>query len=146
MRAHGVEDITIVNVEPYPSERVASDPGADPIVVANPAESDFMQQSGMEAHSMDEVIAVFSVPTYLGSEQEVTTLFGTIKQLLKPGGCARIGHLGVVDALPGDPRLSAIMHSLKETADEGYLLEAVDVRGTTTLMMTAPESTSNHQG
>ena len=90
---------------------------------------------------MDEVIAVYSVPAYLGSEQEVTTLFDNIKQLLKPGGRARIGHLGIVDAAEGDPRLGAIMRSLEQSATEGYLLEAVDVRGTTTLLMTAPSGT-----
>jgi len=59
--------------------------------------------------------------------------------LLKLGGHARISHLGIVDALPDDPRGAAIISSLKRAFAEGYLVETVDTNSTT-LILTAPEA------
>ncbi len=133
-------NIAITNVEPYPSERAMADAESDPIITANPAESDFIDKSGVKPHSADEVWAVFSVPAYLGTAQEVGTLFNTIKTVLKPGGVARIGQLGFVDGGMDDPRKTTMLDTLAQLSDESYLVEAVKTdAGDTTLILTAPK-------
>lgn len=136
---HDIRGTHIVNIEPYPSDQALADPDSDPIVVANPAQTDFIEKSGLIPQSADEIIAAFSVPAYLGSPEEVTNLVGNIRNMLKPGGHARLSHLGFVGALDGDPRKDALLAGLQEAAEAGYLLETVEVNGTDTLIMTAPE-------
>ena len=140
---HGAST-TVLNIEPYPSDKAkdGQDKGYDHLVEANPARADFFADTEIPAHSADEVWAVFSVPAYLGTPEEVSALFNNISTMLKPGGKARISHLGVVGAAEGDPRLSVLMNELEKAKDDGYLLETTKTSRGITLLLTAPETAS----
>lgn len=133
-------NINMTNVEPYPSEASLNNPEADPLNISNPAELDFVEKSGISPHSVDEVLAVFSVPAYLGTVEEVRTLFENVKTILKPGGHARFSHLGIVGAQEGDARVGAIVSALELAAGQGYTVEIVKTN-IINLILTAPEDT-----
>lgn len=140
---HGVENVKMINVEPYPSDHYSSDPDRDTYTSANPAEPDFSEKTGMQPNSADEIWAVFSVPAYLETAEETCQLFDTVTTMLKPGGRARIGHLGFVGATENDPRKDALLDSLTRMADRGYLIEVASLpAGSDTLIITAPEGQS----
>ena len=141
LRKHGAR-AHISNVEPYPSDRALADPESDPIILENPAESGFFEKSGITPHGIDEIWAVFSVPAYLGTPDEVTTLFDKVKTAHRPGGIARIGHLGFVGGDADDPRLETLFAQLELAAGQGFLVEPVETkaRGVITLIMSAPEA------
>lgn len=142
---HGVRDVDIINVEPYPSAAIADNPDADPICVANPAEKDFIDVSGIQPHSAEEIWAEYSVPAYLGTPEEAENLLANIQTMLKPGGIARIGHLGFVGGGMDDPRKGALIDSLRTLGDQGYLIEVVAMpSGDETLILTAPRGESVH--
>ena len=138
LRDNGASSVRVTNIEPYPSESALADTEGDPIISANPARPGFVEQSGIEPHSADEILAVFSVPAYLGTSEEVSVLFNNIKTLLKPNGVTRISHLGFVGGSQEDSRAQTLIHELEKAAEEGYLVETVQLNGLDTLIMTAP--------
>lgn len=139
LAVHGAQT-EVINVEPYASDKAKNpNEGYDHLLEVNPAKADFFEKSELPEHSADEIWAVYSVPAYLGTAEEVTNLFDNITALIKPGGVVRISHLGIVGASEGDPRITALTNQLENAKAKGFLLETTKTSRGVTLLMTAPE-------
>ncbi len=126
----GAQPASVINVDPFPSPDQPDAPKPrDRIIQADSADPNLLQHSELAPGSADEVLALYSVPFYLTSGEQISQMLHNGVDLLAPGGNFRLWpvNFNANGATPEalQERKQYLLHTLKVLSAQGLQISIV---------------------